>query len=478
MSALASPAPTTAPGPTKKGQSSSNSSNNTQNQNNNSNTLDNRHSIAHAKLVEEQERARKYEDALSGLDAQLATYVERGLSNLTDAEFLDYQTLDDRCREMEAEIVRCKACESEVEYMLDTADIIFKYYDIIEHGDGGMTGSGDRNSNRTQQTPQPSEPSNPPPMQKHQPHPVRENSILKYFMKTAASGDAAGAAGPSSPQTKSSKPATVKQSSSAKRRVQASDSEEDADDVCGVVCDRASLLDMYLEKTDPNHFKSAPYENFDACQACGHIGRTVLPNDGMCFCNSCHAVETVLIDHEKPSYKDPPKEITYFAYKRINHLNEWISQIQGKESTEIPPEIYDKILLEIRKQRITNMADVTNAKIREILKKLGQNRFYEHGAHIMNRLNGMPSISLTPEIEDKLRQMFKMIQIPFFKHAPRNRKNFLSYSYTLHKCLQLLELDEYLKYFPLLKSREKTHAMDEVWKKICADLSWHFYPSV
>jgi hypothetical protein len=242
--------------------------------------------------------------------------------------------------------------------------------------------------------------------------------------------------------------------------------------------DRATLLDMYLEKTDPNHFKPPPYENFDKCVVCGNIGKTVMPNDGMCYCNDCHAVETLLIDHEKPSYKDPPKEITYFAYKRINHLNEWISQIQGKESTEIPPEIYDKILLEIRKQRITNMADVTNAKIREILKKLGQNRFYEHGAHIMNRLNGMPSISLSPEIEDKLRQMFKMIQIPFFKHAPRNRKNFLSYSYTLHKCLQLLELDEYLKYFPLLKSREKTHAMDEVWKKICVDLSWHFYPSV
>jgi hypothetical protein len=28
------------------------------------------------------------------------------------------------------------------------------------------------------------------------------------------------------------------------------------------------------------------------------------------------------------------KEISYFAYKRINHFQEWISQIQGKETTD------------------------------------------------------------------------------------------------------------------------------------------------
>lgn len=155
-----------------------------------------------------------------------------------------------------------------------------------------------------------------------------------------------------------------------------------------------------------------------------------------------------------------------------------LSQIQGKESTEIPAEVYDKILLEINKQRITNMAELTPTKVKQILKSLKLNRYYEHTPHIINRLNGAPTPNLTPEIEEKLRQMFKMIQIPFFNHAPRNRKNFLSYSYTINKCLQLLELDEYLQYFPLLRSREKTFAMDQVWKKICEDLKWSFVPSL
>jgi hypothetical protein len=408
---------------------------------NNSNTLDNRHNQAHQKLVSDKAEAQRFEADMARLDTEIEGYLTIGLSNLNESEYEAYQSLKDERRDAAKHISRSKSNETEVDYMLNTADIIFKYYDIIENGEQHM----DRDTTNTSST---STTAQPPSSQ----------SILKYFMTSSS---------PSGPVDEVD---TIPKSPLTPKNANTNANTNPTD--------RASLLDMYMEKTDTNYFKQSTTENFDTCGVCGVVGKTVLPNDGLCYCNSCHAVETLLIDHEKPSYKDPPKEITYFAYKRINHLNEWISQIQGKESTEIPPEIYDKILLEIRKQRITNMADVTNAKIREILKKLGQNRFYEHGAHIMNRLNGMPSISLSPEVEEKLRQMFKMIQIPFFKHAPRNRKNFLSYSYTLHKCLQLLELDEYLKYFPLLKSREKTHAMDEVWKKICGELSWHFYPSV
>ena len=49
--------------------------------------------------------------------------------------------------------------------------------------------------------------------------------------------------------------------------------------------------------------------------------------------------------------------------------------------------------------------------------------------------------------EEELRRMFKEIQIPFQKHCPEDRKNFLSYSYILHKFVQLLELDEFIPCF-------------------------------
>ena len=74
--------------------------------------------------------------------------------------------------------------------------------------------------------------------------------------------------------------------------------------------------------------------------------------------------------------------------------------------------------------------------------------------------------------------MFKEIQIPFQNHCPSDRKNFLSYSYILHKFVQLLELDEFIPCFVLLKSREKLHQQDMIWKKICGELKWEFIPSI
>jgi hypothetical protein len=124
------------------------------------------------------------------------------------------------------------------------------------------------------------------------------------------------------------------------------------------------------------------------------------------------------------------------------------------------------------------MAEITPKKIKEILKRLKSNKYYEHVPHIINKLNGIPIPHFESDLEEKLRTMFKMIQPSFLRHAPINRKNFLSYSYVLNKFLQLLGKDEYLISFPLLKSRDKLYLQDQIFKKICEDLQWQFIPSL
>ena len=158
--------------------------------------------------------------------------------------------------------------------------------------------------------------------------------------------------------------------------------------------------------------------------------------------------------------------------------NEWLSQVQGKELTDIAPEVFDLILLEIKKDRIKNMLNVTPKKVRHYLKKLGLNKYYEHTAHIICRLNGKQPPSIPSEIEDKLRRMFREIQEPFMEVCPKNRKNFLSYSYVFHKFVELLGFDEYKELFPLLKSREKLHQQDLIWKDICKIIGWMFIKSI
>ena len=71
--------------------------------------------------------------------------------------------------------------------------------------------------------------------------------------------------------------------------------------------------------------------------------------EGISICIHCGEQYNILIDSDKPNYKEPTYESNYFAYKRINHFNEWLSQFQAKESTDISSEIIEKILLELKK---------------------------------------------------------------------------------------------------------------------------------
>ena len=155
-----------------------------------------------------------------------------------------------------------------------------------------------------------------------------------------------------------------------------------------------------------------------------------------------------------------------------------LSQFQAKESTDIPKELYDQIYTELKKNRIYDLTKLTQKDIKRILKKLGQTKYYEHRAHILSKFNGLPPPTINRETEEKLRSMFKQIQPPFQKHKPATRKNFLSYSYVLHKFFQLLELDDLVPGFQLLKSREKLRQQDVIWKKMCKDLKWEFIPSI
>ena len=240
---------------------------------------------------------------------------------------------------------------------------------------------------------------------------------------------------------------------------------------------KKEVCDKYLSLTDPNFVRKINEIPPEFCKNCNIERKTHLA-EGCLVCQKCGEVEYIVIDSDKPSYKDPPKEISYFAYKRINHFNEWLAQFQAKETTEIPQELYELILKEIKKERIQNTSELSPSKVREILKKLKKNKYYEHVPHIINKLNGLPPPIMSRETEEELRRMFKEIQIPFAKFCPKERKNFLSYSYVLHKFVQLLELDHFIDCFILLKSREKLHQQDLIWKNICQHLKWEYIPSV
>lgn len=241
--------------------------------------------------------------------------------------------------------------------------------------------------------------------------------------------------------------------------------------------DKSSLVDKYMAIINNKYIRTVEEENIEICKVCRN-NMTCLQHDAIIVCNFCGYQELLLVEQNRPILKQNTKDTSHFCYKRINHFREWCNQVQGKESTDIPDEIFEKILIEIKKEKIIDLKKITYLKMRDILKRLRINKYYEHINYIINRINGIPTPQFSPELEDKLCSMFRSIQAPFLKHCPKDRKNFLSYSYVLYKFFQILGLNEYLKYFPLLKSREKLYVQDQIWKNICIDLNYRIIPSL
>jgi hypothetical protein len=214
----------------------------------------------------------------------------------------------------------------------------------------------------------------------------------------------------------------------------------------------------------------------DICRFCNKGEMIPVDHEGVLVCNACSKSIPYLIENEKPSYKEPPKEVCFYAYKRINHFREILAQFQAKETTQIPDEVIENIKQQIKKERIS-LQQLNNKRAKDILKKLGYNKYYEHIPFIKDKLGIKPPI-MSSDLEDTLCNLFMEIQGPYAKYCPDNRVNFLNYYYTIYKLCELLDQKQFLPYFPMLKDREKRIEQDEIWRNICDELDWEYIPTV
>jgi predicted nucleic acid-binding Zn-ribbon protein len=378
--------------------------------------------------------------SLSELKGELSALEERLDALPESAAFSDeWRQLSDSTEDLRRKIKGIQADDARLNYFLDVGDTLFQYFDAQE---ALAIGS---------------------PSVATAPIRMPTNSVLSYFTDAV-----------DQPSVHDS------QASPAQAKARQKASEIDSSDGLN----RDKMLEKYLAVVEPTAIKggimpgSGIEPGWGSCPACD-VEMTFYQNEALLGCPRCGYEEFILVDSEKPSYKDPPREITYFAYKKINHFNEWLAQFQAKENTDIPQDIIESVMRELRKERISDPKKVKKDKIREVLQKLKFSKMYDHVQQIKNRIQQqMTMLTLSKEMEEKLQHMFKEIQPAFIKYCPANRSNFLSYPYVLYKLCQLLEMDEFLPCFQLLKSREKLYQQDQVWQKICQEMRWQFIRSI
>jgi hypothetical protein len=242
------------------------------------------------------------------------------------------------------------------------------------------------------------------------------------------------------------------------------------------------------KKTYQNYWKNVNNEiinihdfviSSDVCEVCNDGELIPQDEEGIMICNNskCSKFITYIVDSSKPSNKEPPNEVSYTAYIRLNHFKEILSQFQAKETTQIPEAVIDAIRNRIKKERITDMSKINYDKMRDILRKLGLNKYFEHIQYI-NSIFGIKPPIMNEELHETLCVLFIEIQRPWAVHCPANRTNFFNYTYTLYQLCVLLDQTQYLPFIPMMKDADKQREQDVIWKKVAADLDWCFFPTI
>lgn len=425
------------------------------------NTLDERHTNIMNTFQTRKLTVPNKKKKLQVLEEQLKELEDMNASNYTEKDVKRRAELKSEIVELKDDIFDIEHDLSELDYYFKTEDIIMDYYELMDQDDAIFYNENpelcnERNENDLNKGPDALDLLNK--MNKNR-KPQKVSKVRKkksvpqnqYDIMDFLSGE------PVKPDL----------------------NEKTVDDA--PVKNKAELLNQFMLMTDSGYVcdkKLSAYNRIRKCEKCD-IEKTLVPSDGMFVCQKCGEMEIIIIDSEKPNYKEAVTDNkTGYPYKRSNHLNEWLSQFQAKESIDIPDEIYIRILAELRKNRFYDMKKLNLIVMKKTLKKLQLTQYYEHATYIISKITGIPPPTISRETEEKIRLMFKQIQPPFEKYCPKDRTNFLSYSYVLHKFFQLLELDDFVKYFPLLKSMEKLKQQDQIWKKICYELNWDYYSSI
>lgn len=206
-------------------------------------TLDIQHTKYIEKLNKANEEINEYKSLIDDIETLLKITTDpKEIINLNDKhnEYLDI-------------IANIKKKNDDLSYYTNTSDILFKYYDIVEKGNGQVECQ------------------------------IPDNSILSYFKC------------PTEPT------------------------------LPNLEINKQDLLSKYINIVDDNHVPIIE-KNKDKCEHCGSEDIIVMSIEGYMYCLSCNNMEFVIIDNDKPYYKDPPKEVTYFSYKRINHFNVGVKQ--------------------------------------------------------------------------------------------------------------------------------------------------------
>ena len=215
-----------------------------------------------------------------------------------------------------------------------------------------------------------------------------------------------------------------------------------------------------------------------ASSACVNCGGTVFDRGGNSghvhsyydVCRSCGAV--VQSTYGAADSERYATRFTTSNYKRIHHWHERISQLLLQES-EIPWDDF----VQIAEKLLDGTHTVINKDvIRGVLRSLNMQLYIEKWLQIIQRVTAIEPPKPGHRLLMMLDQAFTELQEPFKHYKVEGRKNFLNYNYVFCRLFQKLGCTQFCMFFPLIKSRQKLRALDDMWESMVSWLDWELKP--
>jgi ribosomal protein L33 len=229
--------------------------------------------------------------------------------SITDRETTHMSYLRDQIRDFERQIKRIDKGQDELQYFEQNGDNLIAYYQLSQDQMAGHWGKKHNESedelDRLNNSNQNSKNKRPPTVRK-----------IKAFKST--SGDICSFL--NSCKTKVKK--TVELDPTIKGTISGNQ----------ITLNKSELADAFFTQTDPNYrSKKARLIAHKYCKSCGEKGDEIemvlVFTMSMYYCRECGETEHVVMDSEKPSYKEPMGDQTMSPYKRINHQLRWLKVI-------------------------------------------------------------------------------------------------------------------------------------------------------
>ena len=217
-----------------------------------------------------------------------------------------------------------------------------------------------------------------------------------------------------------------------------------------------------------------PIENFRqltkklSCSTCGSFEFTQLENN--VFSCVCGAV-TELMD-DTPNFKDTERINmgVRYVYTRKAHFIDAMDQFEGKQNTNISPEVYQLLRKQMELHKLTKET-VTKDEIYMFLFENSLSQHYEDINLIYFVITGKapPNISKLRarliERNDRIEEVYPLAKDP-------DRINSLNVNFKLYKLLQLEGFPCKKDDFYILKTKTKIEEHQKVWYDMCDLLGW------